>query len=125
PNGFDCGICFWSACSAKAVHNTIVSTDSNFSSIEWRFATSANIEVANNIVTHTMRQRDSAMASLSGNLENAPLDLFVAGASGNLHLDSSASNAINQGVDLTQGLCTDDIDGESRDANPDIGADEI
>ncbi len=123
-SGFDSGISFWSACNAKAVHNTIVSTGNNFSSIEWRFPNSVNIEVANNIVTHSLNARDGAVASLVGNLENASLSLFVNGSTGNLHLASGANSAINQGVSLAQGLCTDDIDGDTRDANPDVGADE-
>ncbi|MEJ2692616.1 MAG: hypothetical protein P8166_06010, partial [Candidatus Thiodiazotropha sp.] len=123
-SGFDSGISFWSACNAKAVHNTVVSTGNNFSSIEWRFPNSVNIEVANNIVTHSLNARDGAVASLVGNLENASLSLFVNGSTGNLHLASGANSAINQGVSLAQGLCTDDIDGDTRDANPDVGADE-
>jgi hypothetical protein len=125
PDGFDCGICFWSACYATAVHNTVVSTVDNFSSIEWRFASSVNVEVANNIVTHTLRERNGATASLAGNLENAALSLFEDGAMGDLHLDATAVSAIDQGVGLAPGLCVDDIDGDTRDANPDIGADEF
>jgi hypothetical protein len=124
PDGFDCGICFWSACGARALHNSIVSTGENFSSIEWRFSTSAGVEVTNNIVTHAPRERDGASATVDGNLESAPLSLFVDGQNGDLHLDPGASAAIDQGVALAPGLCDDDIDGAPRDADRDIGADE-
>jgi hypothetical protein len=123
-SGFDCGICLWSACRARVVHNSVVSTGANFSSIEWRFATSAAVEVTNNIVTHALNERDGASATLAGNLEGATLGLFVDGAGGDLHLAPSASAAIDQGVVLAPGLCTDDIDGDPRDSTPDIGADE-
>jgi hypothetical protein len=124
PDGFDCGICFWSACYARAVHNTVVSTGDNFSSIEWRFDTSAGVEILNNIVTHPLRERDGASAHQAGNLPDALLALFVDGAGGDLHLAPGAAAAIDQGAAVPAGMCTDDIDGEPRDASPDIGADE-
>jgi hypothetical protein len=123
--GFDCGICLWSACGARAVHNSVVSTGDNFSSIEWRFAGAVGIEIANNAATHPLRERDGASAALAGNLEQAGLDLFVDGAGGDLHL-APGSAAIDQGVVLEPGLCDDDLDGEPRDDGaPDVGADEI
>ncbi|MFH2005087.1 MAG: hypothetical protein ABI333_00740 [bacterium] len=124
PDGFDCGICFWSACYARALHNTIVSTGGNFSSIEWRFDTAAGVEITNNIVTHPLRERDGASAAQAGNLESAPLSLFEDGAGGDLHLAPGAAAAIDQGVAVAAGLCDDDIDGQVRDSSPDIGADE-
>jgi hypothetical protein len=125
PDGFDCGVCLWSACGAQVVHNSIVSTGDNFSSIEWRFATSVGVEISNNIATHALRERDGASATSAGNLEGASLGLFVDGGGGNLHLDAGAGAAIDQGVTLAAGLCTDDIDRELREAPPDIGADEL
>jgi hypothetical protein len=125
PDGFDCGVCLWSACGAHALHNSIVSTGDNFSSIEWRFSTSIGVEITNNIVTHPLRERDGASASVGGNLESAQLSLFVDGQNGNLHLDPGASAAIDRGVTVAGGLSDDDIDGDARDANPDIGADEV
>jgi len=125
PDGFDCGICLWSACGAKAVHNTVVSTGPNYSSIEWRFSTSTGVEITNNIATHPLRERNNASATQAGNLESAPLSLFVDGAAGKLHLDSGASTAIDQGTTVPTGVCDDDIDGEGRSGSRDIGADEI
>ncbi len=125
PNGFDCGICFWSACGAKAVHNTVVSTGPNFSSIEWRFSTSTGVEITNNIATHPLLERNSASATQAGNLENAQLSLFLDGGAGKLHLAAGASAAIDQGVSVPAGVCDDDIDNEARSGPRDIGADEI
>jgi hypothetical protein len=66
------------------------------------------------------------VAFLEGNLEDAPLTLFVGGAGGDLHLAESADTAIDQGVPLAAGLCDDDFDGDARPAGPapDVGADE-
>jgi len=125
-DGFDCGVCLWSACNATAVHNSIVSTGDNFSSIEWRFPASSGVTIANNIVTHPLRERDGASGTQTTNLEGAPLSTFIDGPGGNLHLSPDATAAIDQGTALSGGLCDDDIDGEPRaDGKPDIGADEL
>jgi len=106
------------------VHNSVVSTQAPFSSIEWRFATSRSLEIANNVCTHALMERNEASASLAGNLEGGSLDLFADGARGDLHLAATAAAAIDQGVALSEGVCPTDVDGDSRDARPDVGADE-
>ncbi|MFZ5915545.1 MAG: hypothetical protein ACOYZ7_01255 [Chloroflexota bacterium] len=122
--GFDCGICLWQACGAQAVHNTVASTQAPFSSIEWRFD-HTDVEITNNLVTHNLLDR-GGVATLAGNLEYAPLSLFVDGTGGDLHLTAGASAAIDQGESLSEGLGDDDIDGDARPigAAPDVGADE-
>ncbi len=122
--GFDCGLCFWQACGTKALHNTVVSTQAPFSSIEWRFSNTI-VDITNNLVSHNLRDRGGTDTQ-AGNLQNAPLTLFVDGANGNLHLQSSASTAIDQGAALAAGLCNDDMDAVARPigAARDIGADE-
>ncbi len=124
--GFDCGICLWNACNAQALHNTVYTSDpgSTFSSVEWRFP-NTRAQIFNNIVNDTMRQRDNASATQSGNLTGALPSWFVAAGEGNLHLTSSAIAAIDQ-VSAPAGV-TDDIDGEARPAGAtaDIGADEL
>jgi hypothetical protein len=92
-SSFDCGICLEQACGTQVLHNTVASTGAPFSSIEWRWP-NTNVEITNNLVSHNLRERDGATASLAGNLENAPLSLFVDGAGGDLHLAASASAAI-------------------------------
>ncbi len=121
---FDTGISLEQACGTKVLHNTIVSTAKpNLSSLEWRFA-NTNVQIANNAVSYNMMARDGGKAELSGNLENAAIDLFLNPAGGDIHLSESASDAIDKGAVLGAGICDEDIDGEARDATPDIGADE-
>lgn len=122
-DGFDSGISLWQACGARVLHNTVASTRSPFSSIEWRFA-ATNVEIINNLVTHNLMDRGGT-ASLSGNLQNQPLNLFVDGAGGDLHLVDSATAAIDQVAAPSD--CLDDIDGTTRPvgARSDIGADEF
>ena len=121
--GFECGICLEQACGAKVFHNTVASTAAPFSSIEWRFS-ETDAELANNLASHNLMERDGATAALAGNLENAPLSLFVDGSGGDLHLAADATAAIDQGVSIASGMSNDDFDGAPRDANPDLGADE-
>ncbi|MBN2714241.1 MAG: hypothetical protein JXX14_00220 [Deltaproteobacteria bacterium] len=121
-DGFDCGVCLWSACGVNVAHNTIVSTGALFSSIEWRFQ-SSSATVTNNLATHPMRERDGATATLAGNIDNASLSQFADAASGDLHLNTTAA-AINAGITTASNLPKSDIDGDPRDATPDVGADE-
>ena len=122
--GFDCGVCLWQACGAQVVHNTVWSGDpaASFSSVEWRFGrTSA--AVMNNLVNVALRERDGAVATVAGNVPDAPSTWFLGAASGDLHLAPSASPAIDRAV--ATGVA-DDIDGEPRPrgAASDVGADE-
>ncbi len=120
--GFDSGIGLWNACGARALHNTVASTQAPFSSIEWRFD-NTEVDIINNLVTHNLRDRGGT-ATLSGNLQNQPLSAFVDGAGGDLHLSAGASAAIDQ-VSAPADV-SDDFDGEARPlgAASDVGADE-
>jgi len=120
--GFDCGICLWNACGARALHNTVASTQTPFSSIEWRFD-HTDAEIANNLLSHNLRDRGGS-ATLADNLEYQPLSLFVNGPGGDLHLNATATVAIDQ-ADLLP-LALDDFDGDFRrmGSAADIGADE-
>jgi hypothetical protein len=124
-SGFDCGICLWQACGAVVVHNTVISTQTPFSSIEWRFD-NTDADLSNNLVSHQLRDRGGTVR-LSNNLDYQPLSLFVDGPAGNLHLAATATSAIDEGQALAPGLCEDDLDGDPRPSGPapDIGADEL
>jgi hypothetical protein len=121
PDGFDCGICLWSACKPKVIHNTVVSTGANFSSIEWRFAGAQGVEITNNIATHPIMEREDANGTTAGNIEQASLSLFINGADGDLH-PADGSDAIDSGVAVAPGLCDNDKDLNARDSTPDAGA---
>jgi len=123
-SGFDCGICLWNACLAQAGHNSIFSTQPPFSSIEWRFA-NTQAEIANNLTSSIMRERDGASAVLSGNVTNAAASWFVDATGGDLHLVASASAAIDSATLLP--AVSSDIDGDPRPvgARADVGADEF
>lgn len=123
--GFDCGICLWNACDARAVHNTVFTfnTDATFSAIEWRFP-NTQAAVMNNLANAPLRERDGAGAAQAGNRTDAQAGWFQGAITGNLHLAPGTTAAIDQATSLTD--VTDDYDGELRPAGPapDIGADE-
>jgi hypothetical protein len=122
--GMDIGIGLEQSCETNVLHNTVFSTAPPFSSIEWRWPNTL-ATIANNIVSHNLRPRDGAVATLAGNLVNAPGALFVdAVSSGDLHLTPTATAAIDQGAVLT-GPVAWDFDGAPRSGRPDIGADEV
>lgn len=121
--GFDCGICLWNACDIQTLHNTVVSTQAPFSSIEWLFDFT-DVDLINNLVSHNLVDRGGTSV-LAGNLENAPGNWFVDAIAGDLHLTEQATDAIDQGAATL--LCPDDFDGDARPvgAAADIGADEV
>ncbi|MCB9570055.1 MAG: right-handed parallel beta-helix repeat-containing protein [Myxococcales bacterium] len=118
-SGFDSGVALEQACGAVVRHNTVVSVEQPFVSMEYRWPnTSATIE--NNLVSHTIVARDGGQAALAGNIEGAGGEHFVDQAGGDLHL-APGSAAIDAGGDVG---VVDDFDGDARDASPDVGADE-
>jgi len=123
--GFDCGVCLWSSCGTQVLHNSIASTGPNFSSIEWRFAGSTDVLIANNAASHAIMERTDASGTVLSNLEDAPMSLFVDVQNADLHLNNNPTSAVDQGADLAENAPTHDIDVDPRDATPDIGADEI
>jgi len=122
--GFDTGIGLEQSCNTNVLHNTVVSTTApRSSSIEWRFA-NTTAAVANNLTTHRLVARDGATATTGGNVENAPLSLFVDVTKANLHLVPAATMAIDKAARLLTPVSVD-IDAQVRGTAADVGADEI
>jgi hypothetical protein len=103
-------------------HNTVLDLGNYPNSIEYRFASTTNGEIANNLINGLIWSRDGASAVESGNVSSATESMFINAAAGDLHLRESATVAIDQGA-VIPGI-TRDFDGQSRDGQPDIGADE-
>jgi hypothetical protein len=125
-SGVDVGIGLEQSCTTKVYHNTVAFTQRPASSaIEWRFTNSIGIQIVNNLVSHNLLPRDGGSATLTTNVESAPLNIFVSPTTGDLHLLSNATIAIKQGTALPSGECDYDIDNDLRVSPPDIGADEF
>ncbi|PRP97331.1 hypothetical protein ENSA7_66810 [Enhygromyxa salina] len=121
-SGFDAGVSLEQACGAVVAHNSVVSLQPPFVSMEYRFAnTSATI--VNNLTTHAIVMRDGGQASLAGNLVDQGLDQLVDGPGGDLHLSEGAT-AIDAGDPSGLDWAATDFDNQARDAAPDVGADE-
>lgn len=121
-SGVDVGIGLESACNATVVHNTVFTTEAPFSSIEYRFATTSGV-IANNLVSHNVRDRGQTTIAVVGNVIDATASWFVDATAGNLHLAETATNAIDK-ADAASAVA-EDFDGDPRnDGSADVGADE-
>ena len=123
--GSDGSIIAWNSPGTQIDHNSVLLNGNEFYSIEFRFSTTTNGAARNNLADKPIHLRDSATATLNGNLLTATAALFANPATGDLHLVSSATNAIDKAPSLT--TVTNDFDGETRPrgAGSDVGADEF
>ncbi len=121
----DGSIIAWNSPGTQIDHNTVLLNGNEFYAVQFRFATTTNGTARNNLADAPVHLRDSANAGLNGNLSTATAGMFVNSAAGDLHLLSSATNAIDKATNL--GTVTNDFDGERRPrgAQADIGADEF
>ncbi|MBN1875308.1 MAG: DUF11 domain-containing protein [Anaerolineae bacterium] len=124
--GFDCGICLWNACNADALHNTVYTADPahTFSAVEWRFPNTI-ARVTNTLTNAILRERDEAVGTETGTVIDAQSVWFADAATGDLHLTSAATAAVDQ-VTAPEDAGRD-IDGDARPtgATSDAGADEV
>jgi hypothetical protein len=120
----DAGISVWDSPNTEVLHNTVIQNGTFPNAIEYRFAGSSGLTIANNLTDGSIAARDGASATLSGNLTTASPSYFVSAPDGDLHLAASAAAAIDQGADVAD--CPLDWDGQLRPigAKRDIGADE-
>ncbi|MGM0559229.1 MAG: hypothetical protein ACQEVA_22780 [Myxococcota bacterium] len=122
---YDTGIELAQARGAKAFHNTIYTVDAanKYSSIDYRFP-NTDATIQNNLVDR-ITVRNGASGTVDHNLEGIGAGLFVDAGALDFHLADDATDAIDQGVEVSESGV--DIDGEphSAGAGPDIGADEV
>ena len=126
----DGSIIVWNSPGTQVDHNTLLLNNNEFYAVEFRFPTTASATARNNLTDAPIHLRDNATATISGNVVNATLQLFVNPPAGDLHLLPTATNAINKAAPLN--TVTNDFDSEPRPAGgtssetaPDIGADEF
>jgi parallel beta-helix repeat protein len=122
----DVGIYMYYAMQFKIYNNTIWSTfEAADSSIDMRFPPTSG-EVFNNILNEGYRLRNDCWdVTFANNILYADSSLFVDQPNGDFHLVSTATDAIDKGLDTTADV-PDDMDGEARPKGSavDIGADE-
>ncbi|MBL9028203.1 MAG: hypothetical protein JNL21_38780 [Myxococcales bacterium] len=126
PHCFDTGIELNHARRPDVVHNTVIHLGTVlFSAIDRRYP-GTDVVLQNNLHLGPLTLRDGAIPGVeAANVEVPDVTSYFVDAAGfDVHLTSSATNAIDRGVPAeSAGL---DIDGEPHDngAAPDVGADE-
>jgi hypothetical protein len=110
--------------NTKVVNNSIFLSGGYPSPIEYRFTGTTGGVIANNLLDGQITARDGATATVTTNYTSATSGLFVNPATGDLHLKSTASVAIDRGSGTY--APADDWDGRPRPFGPsvDIGAHE-
>lgn len=125
PGQDDVGISLETSPDTHVYNNTIFFDSSYPNAVEYRFAATSGLLIANNLTNRRIMERNSATAILQTNVTEASGDWFKDAASGNLHLAYDVQQVIDQGSALA-GI-VDDFDEEARPQGGgiEIGADEI
>ncbi|MCB9599165.1 MAG: right-handed parallel beta-helix repeat-containing protein [Sandaracinus sp.] len=120
----DVGIVVERAHDTRVEHNTVFfsSPEAYANGIEYRWGSTSNLTLTNNLTNRLIRARDGAMGTLAGNVTDAEAADFADATSGDLHLSRCDLDGI-AGAGATSGVA-DDLDGDARAATPDVGADE-
>ena len=111
----DVGIGLESASGARVYNNTIFHEHPYPNGIEYRFAASNDLIIANNLSNRRIVSRDGGTTSmLSHNVTTAPAGWFIDPATGDLHLNDPTTGVTDAGLALS-GL-SDDFDKQPRPA---------
>ena len=118
----DVSIAVFDSPNTKVYYNSILAGGYP-NAIEYRFPRTTTVDIRNNLTDAGVTSRDGATATMSNNITTASSALFVNATAGDMHLVSTASVAIDKGVQVS---VINDFDNQSRPAGsaPDVGADE-
>ncbi len=125
----DVGIYLCHSQNIKVYNNTIYIANSYGNAIEYRFSESNGYQatdnnyIYNNLTNKAITARNGGLADVTDNVTNAQSSWFVDAINGDLHLNSSNSDVVDKGRDLSDVVL--DIDKENRTGKLDIGADEL
>ena len=118
----DVGIGLETSPNTKVYNNTIHIEYMN--AIEYRFAATFNVDIANNLCNKSITSRNGGVATVNNCIEDATASIYVDAPNGDLHLNQSYSEIVDQGLDLPSDVI-DDIDQYPRLVGSyDIGAHE-
>ena len=119
----DVGIGLESSPNSKVYNNTIFVEYQN--AIEYRFATTTNADIINNLSNRPITSRNGGSANVQTNVTNATENWFADISIGDLHLASNEGSVVDQGTQLTD-YVSDDMDQTNRPLGLgyDIGAHE-
>jgi hypothetical protein len=120
----DVGIGLENAANVNVLNNTVYLED-YWAAIEYRFSGTTGGNIKNNLCNQQITERNGGSATLSHNIISAESSWFVNYSTGDLHLNATITQAIDQAQILAE--VPDDIDSDLRPIGPapDIGADEV
>ncbi len=120
----DVGIALFDSPGSRVYNNTVILDSGYPRAIEYRFAATAGVLIANNLTNRAIAARDGATAVVENNLTHAAASWFVNAPAGDLHLAADIPGVVAAGRSISD--LKDDFDGERRavGAPPDIGADQ-
>jgi hypothetical protein len=120
----DVGISLQESPNTVVQNNTVMLDNDITWAIEYRFSSTQNVQIVNNLTNKPVRARDGGGGTVSSNVSSAVNSWFVGATSGDLHLASAVSSVVDKGQTIS-GL-TEDFDGQSRPQGSafDVGADE-
>jgi hypothetical protein len=120
----DTAIGIFDSPNTQVLHNTILASAAYPSLIEYRFAGTTGVVVANNLLSGIVLARDGASGYATGNITTASAAMFLNPSSGDLRLKATATAAIDKVAPVQN--CPLDWDGETRPQGgaADAGADE-
>lgn len=120
----DTSIALTESPNTQVYNNTIFMENSFPWAIEYRFGSTSNVLVVNNLTNKPIMARDGATGTVANNVVTATRSWFVNPSSGDLHLASRIDGIIGAGQQISE--LTDDYDGQQRSlaTGIDIGADQ-
>ena len=119
----DTGIYLVRTEDVKVYNNTVFVSNSYPNAIEYRFNSTADTLLENNLTNKPITSRDGAVAQLKNNLTNASSYWFSNSDKGDLHLALYVNAIVDKGSTIPE--VTSDIDNDIRpEGSYDIGADE-
>jgi len=127
----DCPIMAWNSPGTLIYHNTVLTNGTYMNAIEYRFAGSKDIVIANNITDAPIAARNGAKAELYGNFTKATASMFVDAPGCDLRLKQSFGAIVKRAAPLRAPVkpadCAVDFEGHARrtDGPGDIGADQF
>lgn len=120
----DVGIGLESAPDVKIYNNTVI-TDNYNNSIEYRFPTTTNADIINNIVNAAITDRSSgSTGSLLTNYTTSSMDIFVDANNYDYHIEGMPTDIIDMGTTLSDVIHDYDCGSRPSGSAADIGADE-
>ncbi len=118
----DVGIGLETSPDTKIYNNTIYIDYPN--AIEYRFVTTTNVDISNNLTNKLIKSRNGGQATLTTNYTSAQSNWFMSLSSGDLRLNSNNTTVVDQGTTLSYVAVDIDQTPRPQSTSFDIGAHE-